>query len=137
MWKWLRYYCIYSYNGCMKGITVWRILWNQRAWVWCFMNIFCYETYLGSERCTGWHAYCIFTMPARDSGQTTQISVTLFINELASSYVLCTYLAGAILNIENILQAEYWGKPNMFHFWWVRNIGQINFFRHTALKYLF
>lgn len=135
MWQCLRSYCIYSYNGCVKGIiTVWRILWNQRAWfevLWIFsaMKLIWVAVY---------RLACILHIyNARDSGQTTQISVTLFINELVSSYVLFTYHAGAILNIEHILQAEYWGKPNTFNFWWVRNIGRINVFRHTALKNLF
>lgn len=98
---------------CEKIPTIWRILCNQKAWfdvLWIFSVMKLIWVAVHRLACI-LHIYI-----ARDSGQTTQISVTLFINELVSSYVPCTYHAVAILNIENICQAEYWGKPNTFSF---------------------
>lgn len=93
--------------------TIWRILCNQKAWfdvLWIFSVMKLIWVAVHRLACI-LHIYI-----ARDSGQTTQISVTLFINELVSSYVPCTYHAAAILNIANICQAEYWGKPNTLQF---------------------
>lgn len=98
---------------CEKIPTIWRILCNQKAWfdvLWIFSVMKLIWVAVHRLACI-LHIYI-----ARDSGQTTQISVTLFINELVSSYVPCTYHAVAILNIANICQVEYWGKPNTFQF---------------------
>lgn len=108
---------------CEKIPTTWRILCNQKAWfdvLWIFSVMKLIWVAVHRLACI-LHIYI-----ARDSGQTTQISVTLFINELVSSYVPCTFHAVEILNIENICQAQYWGKPNTFSFWWVRNVGKQN-----------